>query len=247
MGLKFLEPDARVPYIREEYERFLKLGIGVESDLYKKGKRPALLIVDFQKGFVSSDSPIVASASQEEKNRINSTIEKTRVLLDMVRKKGFPVLYTVCAGNHHGDLAGFGPIAERSPLLFQATEPGPMTEVDDRIAPQEDDHVIAKLQTTGFVDTNIQIILTYNRVDTCIVAGAYTSACVRANAIDLISRGFYAVVVEECVHDTSEPAAKASLLDLVTRYCDVASFDDVMSYIKSFPDVDRKKNPPYRR
>jgi hypothetical protein len=77
MGLRFLERDERIPYIVETLELYKKKGIGLTQDLYKKGNRPALLVVDLQESFTSPDSPWGTKGSGEEVvQMMNDVVEK---------------------------------------------------------------------------------------------------------------------------------------------------------------------------
>jgi len=50
------------------------------------GDRPALLIVDFQRGFTDPDCPVGGDLSAE--------IAATKILLDAARHKGLPIAFT---------------------------------------------------------------------------------------------------------------------------------------------------------
>ncbi len=234
MGLKFLEKDERISYLAETLELYKKAGIGLVQDLYKKGKRPALLVVDLQEGFISPDSPWgTKGASEEVIQIVDGVVENTRTLLDAVHKKGFPVVYITIAYREDG--ADGGPRVERNPSQLEFCKRGSKwVEIDKRIAPQKSDYIVEKKVPSAFIGTPLLEILTLNRVDTCIVVGLSTSACVRQTVVDAVSYGYYGVVPEECVGDRAIGPGKASLFDIMTKVADVVSLESVLSWVDSF-------------
>ncbi len=233
MGLKFLERDERVAYIAETLEIYKKAGIGLVQDLYKKGKRPGVLVVDLQQTFTSSESPLgTKGASIEVIQAIDGVLENTKILLEAVRNKKFPVIYIISVYREDG--ADGGRQVEKKPGLLQfATRGSKWVEIDKRITPQKGDYIIEKRVSSGFIGTQLLQILTYNRLDTCIVVGLSASACVRQTAVDAMSHGYYTVLPEECVGDRSIGSCKASLFELMAKYADVVSLNDVLTWVNS--------------
>ena len=69
-------------------------------------------------------------------------------------------------------------------------------------------------------------------VDSLIIVGGSTSGCVRATAVDAVTRNFNVAVIEDCVYDRIELSHKAGLLDLWMKYCDVSSLDEITEYFE---------------
>lgn len=231
MGLKFLEKDERVPYIAETIELYRRAGISIVNDLYKKGKRPALLVVDLQETFTSPDSPCGTKGVSDEVGRVvDGVVENTGILLDVMRKKGFPVVYITSV--YREDRADGGRMADRVPVLMEYCTSGTRwVQVDKRITSKETDYIVEKKVSSAFIGTPLLQILTWNRVDTCIVTGLSISACVRQHAVDAMSYGYYTVLPEECVGDRSIGAGKANLFDIAAKFADVTSMEDVLSWV----------------
>jgi nicotinamidase-related amidase len=68
-------------------------------------------------------------------------------------------------------------------------------------------------------------------VDTVIITGGSTSGCVRAAAVDALSRGYRCIVPEECVADKHESYHYANLTDLLLKYADVVSVEQVLTHL----------------
>jgi len=69
-------------------------------------------------------------------------------------------------------------------------------------------------------------------VYTVILTGCSTSCCIRAAAVDSLSRGYRTIVPEECVADKHESYHFANLTDLALKYADVLSVQDVYDWLK---------------
>src|SRR5690606_30287392 len=76
-----------------------------------------------------------------------------------------------------------------------------LVEVDDRLAPRPDEHVVVKTGASAFFGTDLAGHLTSLRTDTVIVTGATTSGCVRATVVDAVQHGFPVLVPADCVAD----------------------------------------------
>lgn len=233
MGLKFLEKDELIPYLAETLEKYRQVGIGLLTDLYKEGKSPAVLVVDLQKGFTSPYSPLgTKGVSEEVLQVVNSTVENTRTLLNVARKKGLPIIYIISVFREDGKDGGC--VGEKSPILLEYFKRGSKwVEVDKRVRPKKEDYIIEKKVSSGFIGTPLLQILKLNQVDTCIITGISISACVRQTTVDAVSYGYYAVLPEECVGDRGVGPGKASLFDIMTKFADVASLEDVINWINS--------------
>jgi nicotinamidase-related amidase len=133
---------------------------------------------------------------------------------------------------HRKDGADGGRVGEKMPVVIDFCKRGDKwVEIDTRITPQKSDYIIEKKVSSAFIGTPLLQILTFNRVDTCIITGVSISACVRQATVDAISHGYYTILPEECVGDRSIGAGKASLFDIMVKFADVTSLDDVIAWV----------------
>jgi maleamate amidohydrolase len=179
------------------------------------GARPALLIVDFQRGWTDPASEFAIPLDAE--------LGATAALLDAARGSDVPVIYTmVCYED---------PEVTRVPMLLKtprvaAMRPGSwLVEVDPRVAPVEGDLVIRKKHASAFFGTPLASYLISRSVDSVLIAGCITSGCVRASAVDAAQHGLRAIVVEDAVGDRSPDDHAASLRSIDNLYGDVVSLD----------------------
>jgi maleamate amidohydrolase len=65
-----------------------------------------------------------------------------------------------------------------------------------------------------------------------IVAGASTSGCVRATAVDALQHGYRTVVPREAVGDRNAAAHEANLYDIDAKYGDVVPLEEALAHVE---------------
>src|SRR5262249_7335664 len=72
--------------------------------------------------------------------------------------------------------------------------------------------------------------------DSVIVAGTTTSGCVRATVVDAFSLNYRVTLAEEGCFDRSEASHALSLCDMHSKYADVVSTAEILSYFAQLPN-----------
>jgi N-formylmaleamate deformylase len=190
-----------------------------------RGERPALLVVDFSRGFTEAEFPTGTDLSAE--------VEATARLAEAARSKSVPVIFTVIA--FHETLRDAGVWPAKFPGATALVEGTPGVDLDPRLQSGPDDLVVVKKGASAFFGTNVAGILAAQRVDTVIVCGATTSGCVRASVVDSMQYGFQTMVVRDCVGDRAAGPHEANLFDMQAKYADVVSLDEALEYVAGVP------------
>jgi nicotinamidase-related amidase len=206
----------------EAREVYARAGLGASVTL---GSRPCVLVIDFSCGFTD---PRCALGSD-----LTSQVEATRRLLDAVREKGLPVVFTTIGFD--ASLKDGGLWLQKVPTLGDLQVGGPWVEIDERLGRRGDETVILKKGASGFFGTNLASVLVSQGVDTVILCGATTSGCVRATAVDLLQYGWPALVPRECVGDRAQAPHDANLFDIQAKYADVVSVGEAIAYVEGVP------------
>lgn len=209
------------PQIENADSIYQRSGIGSRVGY---GSRPALLVVDFQKGFTDPKCAVGGELSME--------IAHTQKVLEAARKAGLPVAYTA-VGFDESRLDG-ATWLKKMPGLAVLTEKSGLCAIDDRVKPLENEPVWIKRAASAFFGTPIIPFLTAAGVDTLIVTGCVTSGCIRATTIDSVSYGYRTIVPRECVGDRAAAPHSWNLFDIDAKYADVEPLDNVLSYLKTF-------------
>ncbi len=200
---------------QEIYER-ARLG-----QAFSLGQHPAILVVDFSRGFTDPECALGASMTPE--------VNATKRVLDAARERYVPVIFTTI---------GFEPSlkdgalwTQKIPSLGDLQIGGKWVEIDPRLERHEEETVILKKGASAFFGTNLSAILATQKVDTVVLCGATTSGCIRATAIDLLQYGYPTLVPRECVGDRAPEPHEASLVDIQAKYADVVAVEDALSYL----------------
>lgn len=187
-----------------------------------RGRNPALLIVDFSRGFTDPDCPIGSDLGAE--------IEATGQLLEIARRKGLTVVFTTIAFEKNGRDGGLW--LEKAPSLAQLELGTQWVEIDPRLEPRPDETLIVKKGASAFFGTNLAAILVAQGVDSVVLCGTTTSGCIRATAVDLLQSGFPTIVPRECVGDRAQAPHEANLFDIQAKYADVVSLEEALAYLE---------------
>jgi len=220
-------------YITErDREVYARAGFGRKGGF---GRRPGILIIDVQYRTVGErPEPILESIKTYPTSCGEAGWEAVgwiRTLLEAARPQGVPILYAVIERKDRFDA---GRWKDKIPTITEASSliGHRGTQSVEEIAPQEGDVVFSKRYASAFFGTPLMTYLNDLDVDTLIVTGCTTSGCVRATVADAFSFGFKVVVPEECVYDRGEVSHAINLFDMQSKYGDVVSSQEVITYLK---------------
>jgi nicotinamidase-related amidase len=194
---------------------------GIFQGKFGFGQRPALVVIDMAYGW--TDAAYAGGSA-----RLDAAIDAIRQLLSVARSKQIPVYFTS------------SPV-EQPPQLKSAADYSPgfrewdarACAIDERVQPLPGEVVIRKEHASAFAGTPLIGHLVANRVDTLLITGCSTSACVRATATDAKSNGLRPIVIREAVQDRSEIAHVWTLFDIQARFADVVGVEEALNYLRN--------------
>src|SRR5262245_14308296 len=199
---------------------------GIFHGRFGFGHSPALVVIDMAYGW--TDAAYAGGSA-----RLDSAIAAIRQLLPVARSKQIPVVYTTAA---FSDQPQFKSAADFSPNYRKWDRRA--CDIDERVRPLPDECIIHKEHASAFAGTALIGHLVERRVDTLLITGCSTSACVRATATDAKSLGLKPIVIHEAVQDRSEIAHEWTLFDIQARFADVVGLDEALAYLRG-PCYDR--------
>lgn len=190
------------------------------------GKKAVLVNIDIQKAY--TDTEQFATAYETDPNQINYVNDLARKF----RALDWPVVWTRVAYVESGEDAGAWGTRTNTPDSLQNIKYGSTRyEFDDRCEVQDSDITYTKRMPSPFFETPLQSLLVWHGVDTVVLTGGSTSGCIRAGAVDSLSRGYRTIVPEQCVADKHESYHFANLTDLMLKYADVVDVQEVFTYL----------------
>jgi nicotinamidase-related amidase len=187
------------------------------------GERPALVVVDLSVGFTDPESPLACD--------LEHVVDAVGLLVAAVRRAGLPIVYTTVAYDEEGKRRAAAFI-EKVPALLILEAGSRWVEIDPRIAPKPGEPVLTKLHASAFFETELARLLAASGCDSVIVAGASTSGCVRATAVDALQHGYRTVVPREAVGDRNADAHEANLYDIDAKYGDVVPLEEALVHLE---------------
>ena len=216
----------------EAAQRMLADSLATIEDYYRShnifqarfgfGRKPAIVVVDFAYGWTD---PAYAAGS----TRLNGPVEQTRQLLAAARPHEIPIIYTTSPYRPDSGDQPFKSAADFSQEFRPWDERA--CEIDERLAPQPGDLIIQKESASAFFGTHLAGYLIGHHVDTLLITGCSTSACIRATATDAKGYRFRPIIVGPCVGDRSAVCHVFTLFDIQARFADVVSLEDAVDYL----------------
>jgi nicotinamidase-related amidase len=193
------------------------------------GRKAVVVNIDIQKAYTLVDE--FPTAYQTHPNQLGFVND----LVAANRARGGPVVWTYVAYMESGEDCGvWGTRTDTENSLQNIKRGSRRSELDDRLdVDRVGDPIYEKKMPSPFFETPLQSLLVWHQVDTVILTGGSTSGCVRAAAIDSVSRGYRTIVPEECVADKHEIPHFANLADMSLKYADVLPVAEVLEYLQS--------------
>jgi nicotinamidase-related amidase len=191
------------------------------------GERLAIVNIDFQQAYTRPDL-FPKSAYVTDPDQIHHVNAISRA----ARAAGMPVIWTRVAYKPDGGDAGVWGTRTDTPDSLQNIKYDserhafdPRCQIDESV-----DLVYTKRMPSAFFESPLASYLVWHKVDTLVITGGSTSGCVRATAVESLSRGYRTIVPEECVADKHESYHFANLTDMQLKYADVVGVQDVLDW-----------------
>lgn len=191
------------------------------------GRKAVLVNIDPQKAYTRTD--LFKTAYETDPKQLDYINELAR----RFRALKWPVVWTHVAYMQSGEDAGVWGTRTDTPDSLQNIKFGSeRSEFDDRLEiDRVRDVIYLKKMPSAFFETQLQSLLVWHQVDTVILTGGSTSGCIRATAVESLSRGYRTIVPEECVADKHESYHYANLTDLSLKYADVLPVREVIEWL----------------
>ncbi|HEY8695317.1 MAG TPA: isochorismatase family protein [Chloroflexota bacterium] len=217
---------------------FSSAGYGVPQGF---GQRPALVIVDTNYNFVGDRREPIEESIKRFRNSCGeegwAAVDAMRELLQHVRAKGLPVVYSTGITRLDGRNRGAWDFKNsRSAEDAQGASGEIGQRIVQEIAPLPREFVLEKEKPSVFFGTPLVGYLNQWKVDQVLVVGGTTSGCVRATAVDAFSHNFRVALIEEGCFDRGQASHAITLWDMNAKYADIVSLQATIQYVDSLPN-----------
>ena len=189
------------------------------------GSRLAIVNVDFQNAYTRIDRYATAYETDPQQIAHANTISA------LARSAGMPVVWSrVGYADDASDAGIWGTRTDTADSLQNIRHGSDRHAYDERCAIDARDTQFTKRMPSAFFETPLQSLLVWHKVDTVVVTGGSTSGCVRATAVDALSRGYRTIVPIETTADKLASYHWANLTDLQLKYADVVPVQAVIDW-----------------
>lgn len=167
--------------------------------------KPVLIVVDIQKaGFIEGKGSGIPLMPE-----LPDAMRRARSVIDAARENDVPIVFLQEA--HRVTRVDFGRETdgdEDEHLL----EDDPATEIAAEVVGLlPTDYVIKKRRYSGFIGTDLEILLRGLKAETLILVGGLTNVCVHYTFADAHQADYHCRVVEDCVGGSDRAAHDAAL------------------------------------
>jgi biuret amidohydrolase len=169
--------------------------------------QPVLVVVDIQKaGFIGSDAGIPVMEGTSE------NMFRARKVIDAARDNDIPIIFL--QEIHRRSKVDFGRELDgnEDEHLIEGDEGTPIAA--DVVGLREDDYIIQKRRYSGFIGTDLEILLRGLKAETLILVGGLTNVCVHYTFADAHQGDYHVRVVKDCVAGSSRDAHDAALVQM---------------------------------
>lgn len=192
------------------------------------GEKLAIVNVDFQNAYTRIDEFRTAYETDPRQ------IEYTNTISALARARGMPVIWThVAYVDDASDAGVWGTRTDTPDSLQNIRYESRRHQFDARCEIDAGDTIYTKRMPSAFFETPLQSLLVWHKVDTVVITGGSTSGCIRATAVDALSRGYRTIVPIETCADKHESYHFANLTDLQLKYADVEPVQAVIDWLEA--------------
>lgn len=160
-------------------------------------KKSALLVVDIQNDFCSSDGKI--AKANKDVSWLQKTVEKMSVFIEEARTLGLPVFFIRFFTEPDAKLSPFEEVKEKKRGISALCTRGTSGANFYKLIPGKNDKIIDKHGYSAFFGTDLHEQLSSQGIQNLLVIGTSTHLCVDSTVRDAFQYGFTVYVLEDLV------------------------------------------------
>ena len=164
-------------------------------------RKTALIVIDMQNDLVKTEEEPLNSVTKMVKSK--GVINNIAKVIAVARRAAMPIIFT----NHIHRKDGADVIPTITDLMLQglaspfreATVEGtPGADIVDELKPASRDHVIWKRRSNAFYNTDLELMLRTQAIDTVILTGVVTNGCIANTARGARERDLHVIILSDC-------------------------------------------------
>ncbi|HZT07910.1 MAG TPA: isochorismatase family cysteine hydrolase [Chloroflexota bacterium] len=196
-------------------------------------RKTALIVVDMQNDFCDSHGAFATHGG--DPSMIQAMAPRLLRLLEAAREIRLPIVHV---RTHHSDwtdsASWLGRHATNYRLCFPGSWgadyfPGFEPRQDPEWGPGSHEYVVTKHRYSGFVGTDLDMVLRSRGVQTVIMTGEATNVCVETTARDAYMRDYFVAFVSDCTASGVRSAHEATLFTIGKHFGAVVTSDEIIA------------------
>jgi ureidoacrylate peracid hydrolase len=206
-------------------------------DMQVDPKVAAVLVIDMQNDYID-DRGFLGKQGKNVK-RVQDMVQKLNHFINRAREKGVMVIWITQTHSRIDLMPNYlaTQIAKkkRADMPFRETDllvrPGSWGAryYDEVIKPRREELRIVKHTFGGFTDTKLDLYLRAQGKRTIITTGTATNACVQCTALEGWHKGYYSILVSDCVESPDQDLHEAILKNWEGRFGFVSTSSKIMN------------------
>ncbi len=186
----------------------------------------ALVVVDVQNDFCHDEGAFARMGRPVEV--VRAMAPRLQELIDAARHAGVPVIFLAYVQNESSESEVLIEQRSRGRAGLPYCREGTFGADLYLVAPKPGEPVIAKRRYSGFIGTDLDVILRSTGRRTLVMTGIATNGCVEATARDGFMHDYYIVLVDDCCSCYSAELHQATLTNCRDAWGVVATSDEIV-------------------
>lgn len=188
----------------------------------------AVLVVDVQNDYCAPTGGLAQLGV--DMSAINACVPKIAALVEGARQVGVPVIHVRAHHDPATELPAWRELRQRrSPNRPRWCEPGTWGADFYGVAPQPGEVVVTKYRYSGFIETNLDLVLRSQGIASLIMTGVASNNCVECTARDGFMKDYYIVFVDDCTAATNRAIHAATLANMESLFGIVVQSEQVLA------------------
>lgn len=190
-----------------------------------KPHKTALIVIDIQNDFCHHQGAFAkrdVDLSHVEKAALNLI-----PFIDQCRKFNLPIIFVRTFHSDWTDspswIGRLGGMTKETPICRLNTWGAEFCKVE----PQNSDYIVTKHRFSGFMGTDLDLVLRSKGIETILISGVVTNVCVETTARDGFNLNYNVILVEDCCGAFSSEE-HASTVRNIAKYFGIVSDSKVL-------------------
>jgi len=188
----------------------------------------ALIIIDPQHDFCSSQGAMATMWPELDMSRIQAAVPRLNRFIAECRKVGVSVFWVreICDDDKVlPSLKAFRNLGDDS-LFIRENSPG-AEWYKEMVPPKNDEPVVTKYHYDAFEDTELHLLLQSRGIKTLLMTGFTVNVCVETTARHGFIKGYYIVLVSDCADACTKEEYESAIYNIRSYFGKVATGEEI--------------------